>query len=269
MISNNNLEATVTLGETMQDNPSARQRPAFTLVELLVVISIIALLIALLVPSLRRAKEQGRTAVCLSNLKQIGNATVMYVNENRDWVPVGPAEKIVANTESNPPLSAVTTTCHWGGRRAGWLHSGSESIIETEARPLTSYLYKSAGLDSPTPVFQCPSDRGTPWSNGLVPGGATIFKVCGNSYYINMYGQHQNMNRKSESAPSNVVLYMEAPLYENLGLAKQETGWHRQFSRHNLLFMDFHAANTFVDSRELSGKDWTVTELLNMSSFQP
>lgn len=54
---------------------------AFTLVELLVVIAIIALLLSVLLPSLRSAREQGRRIVCMSNLKQIGNALHLYENE--------------------------------------------------------------------------------------------------------------------------------------------------------------------------------------------
>jgi prepilin-type N-terminal cleavage/methylation domain-containing protein/prepilin-type processing-associated H-X9-DG protein len=57
-------------------------RRAFTLIELLVVIAIIALLMAILMPALSRAKEQGKRAACLSNLKQLTLAWIMYADEN-------------------------------------------------------------------------------------------------------------------------------------------------------------------------------------------
>lgn len=61
---------------------------AFTLIELLVVIAIIALLAALLFPALSRAKESGKGAACISNLRQIGIALQVYVQENNNRLPV-------------------------------------------------------------------------------------------------------------------------------------------------------------------------------------
>jgi prepilin-type processing-associated H-X9-DG protein/prepilin-type N-terminal cleavage/methylation domain-containing protein len=66
--------------------PGRRVR-AFTLVELLVVIGIIALLIAILLPALRKARVSAQTAACLSNLRQIGIAYNIYANENNGWLP--------------------------------------------------------------------------------------------------------------------------------------------------------------------------------------
>lgn len=68
------------------DRP-ARRMGAFTLVELLVVIGIIAILISLLLPALGRAQEQSRRVKCLSNLRQIAQATIMYCDQNKGWFP--------------------------------------------------------------------------------------------------------------------------------------------------------------------------------------
>src|SRR5687768_1788490 len=62
-------------------------RRAFTLVELLVVIGIIALLIAILMPSLSRARTQSQRVACMSNLRQLGAAFVMYTNANKGAFP--------------------------------------------------------------------------------------------------------------------------------------------------------------------------------------
>jgi len=66
-----------------------RKNRAFTLIELLVVIAIIALLMAILMPTLHRAREQGRRAVCLGQLKQLTLAWIMYADANDDKIVNG------------------------------------------------------------------------------------------------------------------------------------------------------------------------------------
>jgi prepilin-type N-terminal cleavage/methylation domain-containing protein/prepilin-type processing-associated H-X9-DG protein len=68
-------------------------RKGFTLIELLVVIAIIAILMAILMPTLNRAKEQGKRAACLNNLKQLQLAWIVYTDENDDKIVNGEADE--------------------------------------------------------------------------------------------------------------------------------------------------------------------------------
>jgi prepilin-type N-terminal cleavage/methylation domain-containing protein/prepilin-type processing-associated H-X9-DG protein len=100
----------------------ARRREGFTLVELLVVIGIIALLIAILLPTVSRAREQSRRTACMSNLRSIGQAMYLYSSAYRDRLP------------NSAPTATWDPTL--GGR----------ALLELA----TNYV--------PPPVFYCPSD---------------------------------------------------------------------------------------------------------------
>jgi prepilin-type N-terminal cleavage/methylation domain-containing protein len=115
-----------------------RKLKAFTLVELLVVVGIIAILIAILMPALARAREQGNRIKCLSNMRQIGMAIQGYLHENKLHFP----DPAAANHYDN-----------WICWNPGWTdQTGANRTLQDSA------LCKYLGDQFNEAVFQCPTD---------------------------------------------------------------------------------------------------------------
>jgi prepilin-type N-terminal cleavage/methylation domain-containing protein/prepilin-type processing-associated H-X9-DG protein len=139
-------------------------KKAFTLVELLVVIGIIALLISILLPALSRAREAANTVKCESNLRSIGQGIAGYVADNNETLPaayVYVSQKIVNGAES--PTSALYGYIHW----SSYLFSNngaSESKFHSGSAPNYGIVIGSPGPYATTSgwnMFQCPSlDKG-------------------------------------------------------------------------------------------------------------
>ena len=133
------------------------KRKAFTLIELLVVIAIIAVLMAILMPALNRAREQGRRAVCLSNLKQLTLAWIMYADENDDKIVNGEAAGGGNGLATVPTGGRHKGEKWWVGGDCGDFWAGEHLPMETQlnairAGALFPYCKKETLYRCPTGV---------------------------------------------------------------------------------------------------------------------
>ena len=138
-----------------------RHRNAFTLIELLVVIAIISLLVSILLPSLNRAKELARRAVCMSNQKALLVALHIYANEFDEALPFDTLRLATGNTVGGD-MSVMYKQGWWSSigmlyARGGVSQPQNEAM--TQGPPETGY---TGGVHE---VFYCPSahwgDMGT------------------------------------------------------------------------------------------------------------
>jgi prepilin-type N-terminal cleavage/methylation domain-containing protein/prepilin-type processing-associated H-X9-DG protein len=143
-----------------------RGRGGFTLIELLVVIAIIAILAALLLPALNKAKQQSQGAKCISNLRQLTLAWTMYSGDNRDKLAIN------GNTNFEPPGSYAGPNPP--GVNLQWCPGEMEATSPYEGEQ-TNVAWLMAGVVYPyvsSPgVYRCPADSSTFNRDTVFPAG--------------------------------------------------------------------------------------------------
>ena len=137
--------------------PSRLRRPrrAFTLVELLVVVGIIALLIAMLLPALRKAKDQAVRTECASNLRQWGHALAIYAAQNKGQFPN-----------------------NWGGQHLSWISVEMREFLREFLMPLRQ---QDANLGA-THITFCPTQEWHRYYRQTNPPGPNDIELIGYFY---------------------------------------------------------------------------------------
>ena len=116
----------------------------FTLIELLVVIAIIAILAAMLLPALSKARAKARTVGCVNNLKQIGTATSLYIDDNNDWIPPATTNNWAMTgwqTLIVPYINKSTNEGYIETRKGVFLCPAESRMIDYNAKDTTKFKY--------------------------------------------------------------------------------------------------------------------------------
>ncbi len=254
--------------KTRYSDAGCKKASGFTLIELLVVIAIIAILAAMLLPALARAKSRAQEAACLSNLKQWGLADSMYVDDNNQIFPYPRFQSYASSADQdNPSWLSIPTYHNQGEGDDVWFNALPHYVA---SQPLYTWAYNPGTFYVSKSIYNCPAA----YSQGIapqdavaavdkydmIPGVRPLFNYGMNSKSIaneNLSAYVPTLRTSMVVHPSAFVLFsdgrdrsLEVPYYgtpDNQVLLATPHSYTTRFSaRHNLganiTFSDGHAA---------------------------
>ena len=243
------------------------KKAGFTLIELLVVIAIIALLMGILMPALSRVREAAKRAVCSSQVKQIGVATMAYASDNDSHMPVYNSN----NTKSNPYLLIHSYALY----RSESLYVGPDGKL----LPMKLAVLREGGYIADPKVFYCPSNMNPlykfesyndppPW--GTLPQNFNATDGQGHNQWIRMGYTYlpidpmapinPSTQMPAETAKSIDLLDPQIPYMTDLIRHKHQISHKRQKNHAvNALFKDGHVT-LCNDERVFESDVWEKME---------
>lgn len=243
-------------GNFRRHSDTTNKYRAFTLIELLIVIAIIAILASILFPVFARARENARRASCASNMKQVGLAVMQYVQDYDEHFPGGSRLKLISNF--NAPAS--TPTVH--GLLIPYIKSlgifncpsATNATGGNAPTALSSTSYFMNGV-----FLQFPSDTVDWWGStdpNNVTGGKSVAVVPAPAeiVYMQEYGQRDNrgINRPTPGTSFSYNRFKGWCFYDTVTRTYGYSALH--FDGGNLLFADGHVK--WKKMTELRAKDF-------------
>ena len=233
---------------------------AFTMIELLVVVAIIALLVTILVPTVTAARNLAKLTVCLSQQRSLGNAWMLYLEDSKEWFP--------------PQRQNMQ---YFYGGKDPCLYVQYNPGFMLPVRPLNPYVGRSYAKEQSAEVFRCPANREIrELTQGReVTQGYPVYDWWGNCYPLNGFLLMRFDPDALAWIPGKAVSYRDVrtPLSKTVLLGDSqwyytttfEPGsyvydayFHNREDRMNATFLDGHAATIqFVLGKDVT-PDYTV-----------